>query len=121
MSNPEKSTALEKENETKLATGGVMLAPVIKGEELEECPKGFIAMRCADDRRIATTSGTVYVFKDGRKEFVRVADRDVVAAGGASEVNEAAEAKAKAAAVAQAKVELEAEAKAKAAAAAKTK
>lgn len=119
MTDPRDSTALEKENETELATGGVMLAPVVKGEEEDKCPKGFVAMRCADSRRIATTTGRVYVFKDGRKEFVALADRDAVAAGGASEVNEAAEKAAKAAAIAAAKAELEAEAKAAAAAAKK--
>ena len=115
MTDPRESTALEKENETALVTGGVMLAPVVKGDEVGACPKGFVAMRCAGNRRIATVTGRVYVFKDGRKELVALADRDAVAAGGAAEVDEAAEKAAKAAAVAAAKAELEAEAKAEAA------
>lgn len=51
-----------------------------------QCPRTHICMFCAGGyRRIALTTGRVYVFVDGKPQFVHKEDRSAVAAQGGAE------------------------------------
>ena len=72
----------------KLETGGSLLVRIVKGDKklAKSCPKEQVAMRALGTRRVACTSGSVYLFHADGIEFINKADRDECAAAGAVDV-----------------------------------